>query len=219
MLEYEREQWARGIRGLAGVDEAGRGPLAGPVVAAAVVMPRDLALAGEHGRFAGLTDSKKLSPAARSRYFALLQDDPAIAVGVGICEAAEIDRINILKATHRAMAGALGALTPPPEFALVDGLAVPGLPCASLALVKGDGLSLLIAAASIIAKVTRDRLMDAFDRMYPEYHFAVNKGYGTPNHMRALLEHGPCPIHRRSFRPVRESETILRLALEEGVRR
>ncbi len=192
---FERALWADGYARVAGVDEAGRGPLAGPVVAAAVILPPGFDPAG-------VRDSKKLSPQARERAFARIENE-AIAVGVGLVEAAEIDRLNILRATHAAMRGALAALcAPPPDAVLVDGLPVPGLHPCCRALVKGDDKSVSIAAASIVAKVARDRLMTAFHDTFPVYDFARHKGYGTPQHLAALGEHGPCPLHRRSFAPV-----------------
>ena len=204
MLAYERECWAAGCRSLAGVDEAGRGPWAGPVVAAAVILEPAFAEAELDGLLRGLTDSKKLTPARREFFFDLLQTRPEVRIGLGRADVAEIDELNILRATHAAMARALGQLNPLPELALVDGLPVRGLPCPSRALVRGDALSLSIAAASIMAKVTRDRLMLELDRQFPAYGFARHKGYGTAAHLRALRACGPCPQHRRSFRPVRE---------------
>jgi ribonuclease HII len=192
---FERALWANGFARVAGVDEAGRGPLAGPVVAAAVVLPPGFDPAG-------VRDSKKLSPHAREQAFARIEQD-ALGVGVGIVGPADIDRLNILRATHEAMRRALGALcSPPPDAVLVDGLPVPNLHPCCRALVKGDDKSVSIAAASIVAKVTRDRLMAAFHDEFPVYDFARHKGYGTPQHLAALGEHGPCPLHRRSFAPV-----------------
>jgi ribonuclease HII len=205
LLQFERQSWDQGFLRLAGVDEAGRGPLAGPVVAAAVVGERAFLEAEQYGLLAGLTDSKQLTAAQRERFYALLTAHPAIAVGLGLADVAEIDALNILRATHLAMRRALLALQPAPAFALVDGLPVPDLPCPSLAIVRGDARSLSIAAASIVAKVTRDRLMQDLDRVYPQYAFAAHKGYGTQAHTQALLKHGPCPAHRRSFRPVRDA--------------
>ena len=202
MLRFERQAWSAGCARVAGVDEAGRGPLAGPVVAAAVVFDPAYLAAQERGELAGLTDSKKLSPAKREHFFALLQNRVVASVGVGRAEVGEIDRLNILRATHLAMARALGALPVLPDRALVDGLPVPGLPCASTAVVGGDGLSLSIAAASVVAKVTRDRWMEALDRLHPGYGLARHKGYGTPEHLEALRRLGPSPCHRRSFAPV-----------------
>ena len=208
LLVHERVCWARGLGRVAGLDEAGRGPLAGPVVAGAVVIGQAFLEAEEHGVLLGLTDSKKLTPKRRDSFFEMLTACPEVSIGVGAADVADIDRINILQATHLAMARALAALPVPPEHALVDGLPVPGLPCASTAIVKGDSASLSIAAASIIAKVTRDRQMVELDAQYPAYGFARHKGYGTSAHTQALLEHGPCPLHRRSFRPVRETAAI-----------
>ncbi len=182
------------------MDEAGRGPLAGPVVAACVALPADFPLDG-------IRDSKTLSPAQRERAFARILAD-ALAVGIGQADAEEIDALNILRATHLAMRRAVEALAPALALSLVlvDGLAVPPLPCsAQRALVRGDSLSASIAAASIVAKVTRDRLMCEADLLYPQFGFAGHKGYGAPSHLAALRAHGPCPLHRRSFAPVREA--------------
>lgn len=206
LLRFEEEAWRSGFLHLAGVDEAGRGPLAGPVVAAAVSIPADHLRAHTETTYHALNDSKKLSAIRREHYEAILQADEAIEIGVGIVEAEEIDRINILRATHRAMADALEVIQP--QFALVDGLPVDGLPCSSRSIVKGDSQSLLIAAASVIAKVTRDRLMCEYEALYPGYGFADHKGYGTPAHLAALKKHGPSPIHRRSFRPVAERDQL-----------
>lgn len=205
-LLHERRLWASGVRMAAGVDEAGRGPLAGPVVAAAVLIEREHLEQVAETTLCGLTDSKQLTARRREAFFEALTRDPAVHVGLGVVEAPEIDRRNILRATHAAMAKALRDLDVRPEHALVDGLPVPGLPCASTALVGGDASSLLIAAASVLAKVTRDRMMEALDRRYPLYGFAAHKGYGTAAHLEALRAHGPCPAHRRSFAPVREAE-------------
>jgi ribonuclease HII len=202
LLRYERQAWSAGNRRVAGVDEAGRGPLAGPVVAAAVVFPRDFLEAEADRSLSGLTDSKKLSESQRNRFFELLMGFPAVLIGVGEAEVEEIDRINILRATHLAMARALSRIAPPPDHALVDGRPVAGLPCSSTAIVNGDGLSLSIAAASVVAKVTRDRLMVELDREFPQYGFARHKGYGTSEHLAALRKHGPTKHHRKSFEPV-----------------
>ncbi len=204
MLQFERQAWAQGSQVLAGVDEAGRGPLAGPVVAAALVFERSFLEAEQYGLLHGITDSKCLSEPQREEWFSMLTGHPMVHSSVGCATVEEIDRINILCATHLAMVRALKEISPVPDCALVDGLPVPGLPCESIPIVRGDSRSLSIAAASIIAKVTRDRLMVALDAVYPQYGFACHKGYGTKAHLEALLEHGPCPEHRRSFRPVRE---------------
>jgi ribonuclease HII len=204
LLHYERQAWAAGFQKVAGVDEAGRGPLAGPVVAGAVLFDPEFLQAEEKGLLAGLTDSKKLSESRREHYFAILTANPAVKFGVGQADVAEIDSLNILNATHLAMSRALAQLDFLPDHALVDGLPVPGLPCPSTAIVGGDGLSLSIAAASVIAKVTRDRIMVELDRQYPVYGFARHKGYGTKEHLEALRLHGPASCHRRSFAPVRQ---------------
>lgn len=210
LLDVERTCWARGLSCLGGVDEAGRGPLAGPVVAACVVIPPGIAEREYAGSLAGLTDSKQLSPGSRDRFFDLLHTLDGVEIGLGMADHEEIDRHNILRATHIAMARAVRALPSLPDHLLVDGLPVPGLPCESTPLVHGDSRSLLIAAASVIAKVTRDRQMDLLDVQFPAYGFAQHKGYGTRFHLQALFERGPCPEHRRSFRPVMESEAIRR---------
>ena len=190
---YESRAMTHGYHRVAGVDEAGRGPLAGPVVAAAVILPEDLP-------DLELDDSKKLSPRRRCKaYDAIYQW--AVAVGIGIVDAAEIDRINILKAALHGMAMAVANLTPAPDLILVDGpFAIPALEIEQSPIVKGDALSASIAAASIVAKVTRDRIMARYDLEYPQFGFAAHKGYPTRAHRSAIALHGPCPIHRRSFR-------------------
>ncbi len=187
---------------VAGVDEAGRGCLAGPVVAAAVILP--LPLDGEGlARFAGVRDSKQLTPQARdSLYDTIMQHAVAVAVGTGAVEL--IDSQNILQATKHAMCEAIARLSPPPQALLLDAVRLPTVPLPQRSIIKGDALCLSIAAASIIAKVTRDRLMLALHEQYPLYGFSQHKGYGTEQHLAALKQHGPCPIHRRSFSPVRE---------------
>ena len=195
----ERALRARGIFLVAGVDEAGRGPLAGPVVAAAVILPDDCAIEG-------LNDSKKLTAKKREHFHAMLTVRADIHWGIGQADVAEIDRLNILRATHLAMARAVVALPRKPDQALVDGLPVRGRTVPHTALVAGDTLSLSIAAASIIAKVTRDRLMTALDAEYPQYGFARHKGYGVREHLEALRNHGPSPVHRRSFQPVAQTQ-------------
>ncbi|MEI8038836.1 MAG: ribonuclease HII [Verrucomicrobiota bacterium] len=194
-LTFEMALHARGLARIAGVDEAGRGPLAGPVAAAAVVLPRGFACAG-------LDDSKKLSAARREALYAVLTGDPGVAWAVATADREEIDRLNILRATHLAMRRAVEALVPPPVHCLIDGLPVRDFPLPYDAIVKGDGRSLSIAAASIIAKVTRDRLMREIDREFPQFGFAQHQGYGTKGHLEALRIHGPCRHHRRSFQPV-----------------
>lgn len=197
-LTRERALRARGFSLVAGVDEAGRGPLAGPVVAAAVILPDNFALDG-------LTDSKKVPPARREKFFTVITTSTDVVWSVAEATADEIGTMNILRATHLAMARAVGGLRERPHHALVDGLPVRGLPVDHTALVGGDGLSLSIAAASIIAKVIRDRAMTALDAQFPQYGFARHKGYGVREHLEALRTHGPCPAHRRTFAPVARS--------------
>lgn len=195
-LKYERELYTQGVDAIAGIDEAGRGPLAGPVVAAAVILPREF-------HHPVLTDSKKLKESVREALFEELTANPEIVRGISIVEPQEIDEINILRATHEAMRRAVAALPCPPQHVLIDGLPVSPFPVAQTALVKGDSKSFSIAAASILAKVTRDRIMLEMEALYPQYGFARHKGYATAGHLAALLAHGPSPIHRRSFAPVR----------------
>ena len=187
---------------MAGIDEAGRGPLAGPVVAAAVILPPGF-------RHDSLNDSKQLSERMRESLYAELTENRGIRWAFAILESDEIDRLNILRATHEAMRRAVAKLDPLPEHVLIDGLPVNPFPVPQTALVGGDGLSFSIAAASVIAKVTRDRLMVEMDARYPGYDFARHKGYGTPQHLAALKQHGPCPIHRRSFFPVQQAALAL----------
>ncbi|HLC40720.1 MAG TPA: ribonuclease HII [Methylomirabilota bacterium] len=191
---FEKKAWRAGHTCVAGVDEVGRGPLAGPVVAAAVILPANR-------RIRGLKDSKLLTPAQRETLFPVIQD-AAEAVGVGIIEAPMIDRINILEATRRAMLEALSKLSVPPDLVLIDAIRLPTLTIEQQPIIKGDRLSATIAAASIIAKVTRDRLMLEYDQVYPEYGFARHKGYATEEHLQAIDRFGPCPIHRRTFHGV-----------------
>ena len=200
MLRYEKEAWASGFLRTAGIDEAGRGPLAGPVVAAAVIFEREWLQDGLPAVLDGLTDSKALSDTRRRAFLERLEACAGVALGVGVATVEEIDEINILRATHRAMARAVEPLNA--DFALVDGLPVKGLPCPSKNIVKGDRLSLSISAASVVAKVTRDRMMAELDERYPGYGFAAHKGYGTRGHLEALRRLGPSPVHRRTFRPV-----------------
>jgi len=194
---------------LAGVDEAGRGCLAGPVYAGAVSMPRAVAERFYEGDLVGLTDSKQLSESQRDEYFQKISEHPEIAFATGVCTAAEIDHLNILAATHLAMRRALEALPVQVGFALVDGLPVQGLPVPSQAIVKGDSKSFLIAAASVVAKVSRDRYMTELAKRYPQYGFEIHKGYGTKLHMEALFRYGATPEHRHTFRPVRDVEESL----------
>lgn len=208
LLKFEEKLWADGVSRVAGVDEAGRGPLAGPVVAAAVVFSPEWAQAEENGILKGLTDSKQLTESRRRHFFNILTASKEVDFGIGISEPAEIDRINILQATYLAMERAVRSLKVPPDHILVDGLPVKGLPCLSTPIVKGDSLSLSIAAASVIAKVTRDGIMVKLHQEYPQYGFDSHKGYGSRKHMRSLLENGPSSAHRTSFRPVREAMLI-----------
>lgn len=195
-LHFEHCAHARGYRSVAGIDEAGRGPLAGPVVAAAVILPECFDLPG-------LTDSKKLSKKQRDRLFPLIRTQ-ALAIGVGFSSPAEIDRINILQATLRAMSLAVERLRQAADFLLVDGISAVPLALPQQTLKKGDSRSLSIAAASVIAKVVRDRVMVAYDRRFPGYGFAGHKGYGSRDHLAAIARLGPSPLHRHSFGGVRE---------------
>jgi ribonuclease HII len=201
-LSYERQVWTAKATRIAGVDEAGRGPLAGPVVAAAVILPETWLQNGVPAHFAQLNDSKQLSESTRERFHKEITTLPDLHYAVVSMDAARIDAINILRATHQAMLSALSQLNPPPNHILVDGLRVPDLPWPQTSIVKGDARSYSIAAASVIAKVTRDRLMVECDQRYPGYGFAQHKGYGTAAHLQALRKLGPTPIHRRSFAPL-----------------
>ncbi|MEN9573974.1 MAG: ribonuclease [Verrucomicrobiota bacterium] len=214
-LEQERALVASGFTLLAGLDEAGRGPLAGPVVAAAVMFPVEW-LRGEFPvELTKLNDSKQLTEAQREYYFTWLTTHGEVRYAIASVDAAVIDQINILQATHRAMNDALAQLSPPPAHVLVDGLPVKSLRFPQTALVKGDARSYSIAAASVLAKVTRDRLMREFDRAFPGYGFAGHKGYGTAAHLAAIARLGPCPIHRHSFaplKPTKQEEFVLQPA-------
>lgn len=202
--EAEEQAHAAGYARVCGIDEAGRGPLAGPVVAAAVVLPPDIELPG-------LNDSKKLSAAKRERLYEALMGDDRIIKSVAQASVDEIDKLNILRATHLAMRRAAEGLNPPADFCLIDGLPVPDFPLPSQNVVKGDARCLCIAAASILAKVTRDRLMQELDHEYPMYGFARHAGYGTAAHLKALREYGITPHHRRSFAPVAQMSLPLDL--------
>ena len=210
-LCHECELWGKGLTFIAGVDEAGCGPLAGPVVAAAVVFPSAWATTGLANALRGLNDSKQLTEEQREEYYAVLTTHADIRWAVASVGPDMIDRINILQAAHRAMNLALAQLQPPPEHVLVDGRRVKTMTFPHTALVEGDARSYSIAGASVIAKVTRDRMMCEFDRLYPGYGFAEHKGYGTPHHLAAIQALGPCPIHRRSFAPFRAVEMELGL--------
>lgn len=190
MLQIERGCAAQ-YSVICGVDEAGRGPLAGPVVAGAVILnPDDPILY--------VNDSKQLSPAMREKLYTQITER-AVSWAAGCADHEEIDRINILQADYQAMRRAVAKLSPQPDLLLNDVVVIPDLPVQQISLIKGDARCLSIAAASIVAKVTRDRMMMEYDKMYPEYHFAQNKGYGTAEHIEAIRKYGPCPIHRRSF--------------------
>lgn len=193
-LRYERRLWRGGIEAVAGVDEAGVGPMAGPVVAAAVLFAPEVFIRGVH-------DSKKLTPEKRDELYSLIMER-AIAVGAANAGVEEIDQLNVYWATALAIRRALASLARAPEHALIDGRKVPGLDLPQTPIVGGDRKSFCIAAASIVAKVTRDRMMRDYDRLYPGYGFAVHKGYCTPEHLRLIERLGPSPIHRRSFAPV-----------------
>ena len=194
MLAYEKELYTQGIQLIAGVDEVGRGPLAGPVVAAAVILP-------ENCKIPGLNDSKKIPKSKHKEiYEAVLQN--AIAIGIGVKDNQVIDQVNIYEATKLAMMEAIGQLDPQPQHLLIDAMRL-DLPISQTSIIKGDANSLSIAAASIVAKVTRDQMMEEFDREYPGYDFAQNAGYGTTKHLAGLDQLGVTPIHRRSFEPVK----------------
>ncbi|MDO5382887.1 MAG: ribonuclease HII [Eubacteriales bacterium] len=189
MCTYEKEYST--FANICGIDEAGRGPLAGPVVAAAVILPKD-------SRILYVNDSKKLSEKKREELFEVIQRE-AVSIGVGIASPQRIDEINILQATYEAMRTAINNLDVKPDILLNDAVTIPMVDIKQVPIIKGDAKSLSIASASIIAKVTRDHLMYKYDEMYPEYGFAKHKGYGTKVHMEAIREFGPCPIHRRTF--------------------
>lgn len=189
MLAFEKEYSM--YSNICGIDEAGRGPLAGPVVAAAVILPKD-------ARLLYVNDSKQLSEKKREELYDVIMRE-AVSVGVGIASPERIDEINILQADYEAMRDAVSQLTPQPDLLLNDAVIIPQLTMKQISIIKGDAKSLSIASASIIAKVTRDRLMYEYDKMYPEYGFASNKGYGSKTHIAAIKEHGACPIHRKTF--------------------
>lgn len=195
MNEYERLYKSQGFTFIAGIDEVGRGPLAGPVVAAAVILPDDF-------QILGIDDSKKLTESKREELYESIRS-AAVSIGIGIIEAKEIDEINIYEATKKAMYAALNHLHISPDFLLVDAMKLT-TPIPSEAIIKGDSKSISIAAASIMAKVTRDRMMKEISLHYPEYRFEQNMGYGTKEHLEALQEYGATPYHRRSFAPVKE---------------
>ena len=194
MLAYEKELYAQGIHLIAGVDEVGRGPLAGPVVAAAVILPKG-------SKIPGLNDSKKIPKSKHKEiYEAVLKE--AIAIGIGVKDNQVIDQVNIYEATKLAMMEAIGQLDPQPQHLLIDAMKL-DLSIPQTSIIKGDANSLSIAAASIVAKVTRDQMMAAYDQEYPGYDFSQNAGYGTTKHLEGLEKHGVTPIHRRSFEPIK----------------
>lgn len=189
LKKFEKEYASFGT--VCGIDEVGRGPLAGPVYAAAVILPKDCDILY-------LNDSKKLTAAKREELYDIIMEK-AVSVGIGFRSPERIDEINILQATYEAMRDAVRALNPTPDVLLNDAVTIPGLPMKQVPIIKGDAKSISIAAASIVAKVTRDRLMDEYDKQYPGYGFASNKGYGSAVHIEAIKTIGPCPIHRQSF--------------------
>ena len=191
MYTFEDKFHAEGYRYICGIDEVGRGPLAGPVVTCAVILPAD-------ERILFLNDSKQVKKEKREELYEIIKEK-AVSFAVGICSEQTIDEINILQATYEAMRQAIGKLDPQPEILLNDALKIPNVNVRQIPIIKGDTLSASIAAASIVAKVTRDRMMEEYDRLYPGYGFAKHVGYGTAEHIAALKELGPCPIHRRSF--------------------
>ncbi len=191
MMRYERAYYTNNVGFIAGVDEVGRGPLAGPVVAAAVILPENFSLLG-------INDSKQLSKTKRELFFKLIQEQ-AISIGVGIIDNNTIDEMNIYQATKKAMYEAINKLTPPPNHVLIDAMPLEQLNCSYEAIIKGDQKSTSIASASIIAKVTRDQIMEEYHNMYPAYRFDSNSGYGTNVHIEALKNNGSSPIHRKSF--------------------
>ncbi|RYD33833.1 MAG: ribonuclease HII [Verrucomicrobiaceae bacterium] len=194
-LSYENKHRKAGKPYIAGIDEAGRGPLAGPVAAAAVILPARF-------RCKGLDDSKKLNAARRREFYRELTGNPRVIWSVGMADVSEIDTLNILRATHLAMRRAVEGLPSTPDHCLIDGLPVRDFPFAHEGVIKGDGLSLSIAAASVIAKVTRDGMMGSLHEEFPQYGFDRHQGYGTKDHLEALRIHGPCRHHRFSFQPV-----------------
>jgi len=191
LLIYENECYARGAAFIAGIDEAGRGPLAGPVLACAVILPKGL-------RIKGIDDSKKLTEKKREHLAKIIQES-ALAVSIGIADVKTIDSINIYQATVKAMTDAVNKLILKPDIILTDAMNLPDISITQRPVIKGDSLSMTIAAASIVAKVTRDAMMKEYHEIYPEYGFAQHKGYGTKQHIAAISAYGLCPIHRRSF--------------------
>jgi ribonuclease HII len=208
-LSHERELWRQGLSHVAGVDEAGCGPLAGPVVAAAVMFPKSWLESGLPPQFRGLNDSKQLDEAERENFFQKITTHSEIRFAIASMDTETIDRINIRQAAWRAMNVALDQISPRIEHVLVDGIKIRWLPYAQTPLVEGDARSYSIAAASVLAKVTRDRVMCEFDKIFPGYGFAEHKGYGTAKHLTAIEKFGACPIHRKSFAPLKLQEPKL----------
>ena len=208
-FEFELPLWRSGVARVAGVDEAGRGPLAGPVVAAAAILPARWAETGLPAELSGLNDSKQLTESQREKFFEFITTCGEIEFAIAEVTALVIDEINILQATHRAMNEALAQLRPLPAHALVDGRPVKTLRVTQTAIVKGDARSFSIAAASVLAKVTRDRTMLKFHEQYPGYGFAGHKGYGTAKHLAAIEKLGACPIHRMTFAPLKAEDPKL----------
>jgi ribonuclease HII len=196
MSVYEKQLEEQGFKKIAGIDEAGRGPLAGPVVAAACILPPGLLLEN-------LNDSKQLSEKERESLFAAIIASPRAIYGIGIVDVETIDQINILRATHLAMQRAVAALSEKPDYLLIDGNQLPFFEIPREGVIKGDAKSVSIAAASVLAKVTRDRIMTELDAQWPVYGFKQHKGYGTEKHTQAIRKWGACPIHRRSFEPIK----------------
>jgi ribonuclease HII len=208
-LSHECDLWRKGLARVAGVDEAGCGPLAGPVVAAAVVFPASWLETGLPSKFRGLNDSKQLTEEERENFFERIQSNPEIHFAVSVVDVETIDRINIRQAAWQGMNRSLEQLQPRPDHVLVDGIRIGWLAYPQTALVQGDARSYSIAAASILAKVTRDRIMLDLDKQFPGYGFAEHKGYSTRQHFAALEKLGPCPIHRKSFGPLKPAEPDL----------
>lgn len=207
---FEESAYKEGRRLIAGVDEAGRGPLAGPVVAAACILPRGL-------QIEGIDDSKKLTPEKRAELFEILTNHPDIIYGIGVVESPQIDEMNILRAALHAMALAVQDLSQEPDYLLIDGKHLPPTQILSKAVIKGDSRSVSIGAASIIAKHKRDLLMVEYHEKFPVYGFQKHKGYGTKMHLEALKTHGPCPIHRVSFEPVRSLTKVENRFINESL--
>jgi ribonuclease HII len=206
MNSFERRAHQRGYRLIAGIDEAGRGPLAGPVVAAAVILPHDY----ENPE---INDSKKLTPRKRERLYKVIEHD-ALSIGLGVVEASVIDEVNVFQATLMAMKEAVSNLSLKPDYLIIDGSCCIFVPLPQEAVVKGDSRSISVASASIIAKVSRDSIMEIYHRQFPQYNFLKNKGYGTREHREAIKKYGPCKIHRRSFRIRDKSSLQVNVELE-----